>query len=62
MNYSALANINKLNLMDSKPSTLAMKVYDEIHKDIRSGELPPEQHLKTDLLKNKYRNFQEEET
>ena len=55
MNYSVPANINKLNLMDSKPSTLAMKVYDEIHKDIRSGELPPEQHLKTDLLKSKYR-------
>ena len=54
MNQPTLVNINKLNLMDSKPSTLAMKVYREIHQDIRSGELPPKQHLKTDLLKNKY--------
>lgn len=55
MNQPTLVNINKLNLMDSKPSTLAMKVYLEIHQDIRSGELPPKQHLKTDLLKDKYK-------
>ena len=54
MNHSILVNTNKLNLMNSTPSTLAMKVYSEIHQDIRSGALPPEQHLKTDLLKDKY--------
>ena len=54
MDHSILVNTNKLNLMNSTPSTLAMKVYSEIHQDIRSGALPPEQHLKTDLLKDKY--------
>ena len=39
MDQSNLINNNKLNLKDSKPSTLTMKVYEEIHQDIRSGEL-----------------------
>ena len=54
MDQSILINNNKLNLKDSKPSTLTMKVYEEIHQDIRSGELQPEQHLRTEVLKDRY--------
>ena len=41
-------------LSDPQPTTLALKVYEQLRRDIRSGSLAPGQPLRTEWLKTHY--------
>ena len=54
MNLAKLAYNPKPSLTDPQPTTLAVKVYEQLRRDFRSGSLAPGQPLWTEWSKAHY--------
>ena len=54
MNLAKIAYNPEPSLTDPQPTTLAVKVYEQLRRDFRSGSLAPGQPLWTECLKAHY--------